>query len=200
MYKRQVPDRVDGLCCGTPWSSKGLTRGKERMQERVRAAVDRARRGRDLPVICDASSCTEGFRAALDGLEVLDAVTFVAREVLPKLQVHRRRASLGLHPTCSSVALGIDADLRTLADAVAERVIVPFDWGCCGFAGDRGMLHPELTASATRAQAAQIRADAPEVLASCNRTCEIGMTRAVGRPYRHILELLDTATTPVDAP
>ncbi|MEA4943374.1 MAG: hypothetical protein VB080_02945 [Propionicimonas sp.] len=26
--------------------------------------------------------------------------------------------------------------------------------------------------------------------ASLKRTCELGMTRATGRPYRHILELL----------
>ncbi len=34
----------------------------------------------------------------------------------------------------------------------------PDDWGCCAFAGDRGMLHPELTASATAAEAAGRRA------------------------------------------
>lgn len=28
-----------------------------------------------------------------------------------------------------------------------------------------------------------------------DRTCEIGMKRATGRPYRHVLELLDDATS-----
>ncbi|MEV3933538.1 hypothetical protein [Streptomyces sp. NPDC053728] len=32
--------------------------------------------------------------------------------------------------------------------------------------------------------------------ASCNRTCEMGMTRATGRPYRHVLELLEEAARP----
>jgi D-lactate dehydrogenase len=32
--------------------------------------------------------------------------------------------------------------------------------------------------------------------ASCNRTCELGMTRATGEPYRHILELLEELTRP----
>ncbi|WP_338051382.1 FAD-binding and (Fe-S)-binding domain-containing protein [Pseudonocardia acidicola] len=193
-----VPPDADGLCCGTPWSSKGLTAGKERMHELVRRSVTSVQRGRDIPVVCDASSCTEGLRTALaaDGIEVLDAVTFVRREVLPRLQVHRRWPSLALHPTCSSVQLGLDADLRGIAEAVADTVIVPMAWGCCGFAGDRGLLHPELTASATAAEAAEVRAAAPAALASCNRTCEIGMTRAVGRPYHHVLELLDAATTP----
>jgi D-lactate dehydrogenase len=52
------------------------------------------------------------------------------------------------------------------------------------------MLHPELTASATRQQAAEITAADAAAHASCNRTCEIGMTRATGRPYRHVLEIL----------
>jgi D-lactate dehydrogenase len=52
------------------------------------------------------------------------------------------------------------------------------------------MLHPELTASATRQQAAEITAVDAAAHASCNRTCEIGMTQATGRPYRHVLEIL----------
>ena len=67
---------------------------------------------------------------------------------------------------------------------------MPLDWGCCAFAGDRGMLHPELTASATAAQAAQIRERDARAHASCNRTCELAMTRATGKPYRHVIEIL----------
>jgi D-lactate dehydrogenase len=58
------------------------------------------------------------------------------------------------------------------------------------------MLHPELTASATRAEAAAIAGRSFTAYASVNRTCEIGMTRATGRPYRHLLELLEEATRP----
>lgn len=56
------------------------------------------------------------------------------------------------------------------------------------FAGDRGLLHPELTASATAAEAASV--PVATAYASLNRTCELGMTRATGRSYRHVLELL----------
>jgi D-lactate dehydrogenase len=30
--------------------------------------------------------------------------------------------------------------------------------------------------------------------ASCNRTCELGMTRATGSEYQHVLELLEERT------
>jgi D-lactate dehydrogenase len=75
-------------------------------------------------------------------------------------------------------------------------VHVPENAGCCAFAGDRGMLHPELTESATRAEAADVAALGATAHASCNRTCELGMTRATGEPYRHVLELLEELTRP----
>lgn len=56
------------------------------------------------------------------------------------------------------------------------------------------MLHPELTDGATREEAADVAARPTEQYASCNRTCEMGMTRATGRTYRHVLELLAERT------
>ena len=35
-----------------------------------------------------------------------------------------------------------------------------------------------------------------DAYASCNRTCELGLTRATGHPYQHVLELLDWASAP----
>ena len=191
-----IPDGIGSMCCGTPWSSKGYQAGHDLMADRVLAAVREATRNGELPIITDASSCTEGFHRMLDGhgFRLEDATTFVAREVLPKLAVSERIDSLTLHPTCSSVQLGIDPDVRVIADAVAEVVNVPASWNCCGFAGDRGMLHPELTASATAAEAAEVAELDAAAHASCNRTCELGMARATGRPYSHILELLAAAT------
>lgn len=197
----EVPQGIDGLCCGTPWSSKGQPEGYAVMRDRVLRTIAGAK-----VVVSDAASCTEGFakivHSALaqgargDLPEVVDVVTYVAREVLPRLQTAdpamstRRLASLTLHPTCSSVQLGLDADLAAVGAAVAETVTVPTDWGCCGFAGDRGMLHPELTASATAREAAEVERLDADGHASCNRTCELGMTRATGRDYRHVVELL----------
>jgi D-lactate dehydrogenase len=84
-----------------------------------------------------------------------------------------------------------------VARAHSERVEVPRFAECCGFAGDRGFLVPELTASATAAEAAEIRrlleADPEARLYSTCRTCEIGIGRAVGRPVRSLLHLVHEA-------
>jgi D-lactate dehydrogenase len=196
-----IPGNGDALCCGTPWSSKGMTTGYRAMRAATVAAVLAATRGGELPLISDASSCTEGLvkmlRDEAPHVRVVDAVTYVAEHVLPELTDHPRLKSLTLHPTCSSTQLGINDALLTMAREVADDVAVPLDWGCCAFAGDRGMLHPELTASATAGQAAEVLARPTEAHASCNRTCELAMTRATGRPYRHVIEILaDLVSTP----
>ena len=58
------------------------------------------------------------------------------------------------------------------------------------------MLHPELTAAATAAEAATVKENTSTAYVSTNRTCEIGMARATGKPYRHVLELLNEVTDP----
>ncbi|MFC9558729.1 FAD-binding and (Fe-S)-binding domain-containing protein [Agromyces sp. NPDC056965] len=199
-----TPDGIDGLCCGTPWKSKGLAAGYATAIEKTARALLAAADGGRLPIVCDNSSCTEGLVHALENvgeldgapvsLRIVDAVDFAAERLLPALDVGERLDSLALHPTCSSTRLGSNDHLRQLASAVAVDAVVPDAWGCCAFAGDRGMLHPELTASATAAEAAELAERDFDAHASCNRTCEIGMTRATGEPYVHILELLERAT------
>jgi D-lactate dehydrogenase len=198
-----VPPELSALCCGTPWKSKGMSEGYAVMRGQVLPALWEASRGGELPVVCDASSCTEGLhellRSAGEGdpahpLQILDAVEFVHRHVLPHLHTSRRLGSVAVHPTCSSTRLGTTAALTEIAASFADEVVIPADWGCCGFAGDRGMLHPELTASATAPEVANLEGRQYDAYVSSNRTCELGMSRATGQQYRHVLEVLEEAT------
>ncbi|AWB93967.1 FAD-binding oxidoreductase [Aeromicrobium chenweiae] len=197
-----VPDGIGSLCCGTPWKSKGFSDGFEQMSGDVLPTLWRATQGGRLPVVCDASSCTEGLdtmrRLAAEGdfasLRFVDAVSFVREHVLNRVSVTAPVASIALHPTCSSRQLGMDGDLVAVAAAISSDAFVPDDWGCCAFAGDRGLLHPELTASATAPEATEVNGRQFAAYASTNRTCEIGLSRATGHEYRHILELLEQAT------
>jgi len=193
-----VPDGIGSMCCGTPWASKGRPRGHRAMAGNVIPALLRASDGGRLPVISDGVSCTEGLVAMARGsaLDVVDAVDFAERVLLPRLTVTRKLDSVALHPTCSSEHLGVTGAMRRVAEAISGEAVVPDDWGCCAFAGDRGMLHPELTASATQAEATDLAGRGYTAYASANRACELGMTRATGQPYRHILELLEETTRP----
>lgn len=191
-----VPDDAASLCCGTPFSSKGMTGAKERMRRRVQTALLEATDGGELPVVVDAASCTEGIVGAMEGtgVEVIDAITFVRRHLLDRLEIGEQAHSVTVHPTCSSTRLGGSDDLVEIARAAAEDVVVPVAWGCCAYAGDRGMLHPELTASATAEEAAEVAQHETQWYVSSNRTCELGMQAATGKSYRHVLELLAAVT------
>jgi len=201
-----VPEGIDNLCCGTPWKSKGHRAGAASMTERVQAALDALGPvAVGLPIVSDAASCTEGFAVQLghdDGAPpVRDAVTFAAEVLLPRLTVRQRQGRVAVHPTCSTQQLGATEALVALARAAADEAVVPEAWGCCAFAGDRGMLHPELTAAATAPEVADLRrleaeGGAFDHAVSANRTCELGMSRATGMPYVHVLELLERATRP----
>ncbi len=200
-YPPDLPD----LCCGTPWKSKGLKDGYRTMVRKVLPRLWAASRQGELPIVCDASSCTEGLRHMLEseaaaghfpGLRIVDATAYVAEHVLPALEIRRRKESMALHPTCSSTQLGLNDTLAAVAAAVAESVTVPVAWGCCAFAGDRGLLHPELTASATAGEAREVDGGSFDSYASCNRTCELGLTRATGHEYQHLLEVVDWASAP----
>lgn len=212
-----VPEGIDSLCCGTPWKSKGHTAGHTAMRDRVREAVEAlGPAAAGLPIVSDAASCTEGFAGLLglpghaargDGpgsLRVIDAVTFAAETLLPRLSVLERQGRVAVHPTCSTQALGATEALVAIAHAVADEAVVPEAWGCCAFAGDRGMLHPELTAAATADEVRDLdrlqrEGGGFDHAVSANRTCELGMSRATGLPYRHVLELLERATRPASA-
>ncbi|MEU6837377.1 FAD-binding and (Fe-S)-binding domain-containing protein [Streptomyces rubiginosohelvolus] len=203
-----IPEDVTGTCCATIWHSKGYDAGNRIMANRIVEAAWGWTGGGTLPLVVDASSCTLGIaeevvpyltednRALHRELTVVDSLVWAAEELLPHLTVFRTVGSAVLHPTCSMEHLGDVGQLRALAEACAKDVVVPDDAGCCAFAGDRGMLHKELTDSATAKEAAEVDRRPYDAYLSANRMCEIGMERATGHPYRSALIELEHATRP----
>jgi D-lactate dehydrogenase len=189
-----IPDDVAGTCCGTPWTSKGYTDGAAAMAS---ATAEKLRRWSDdgrLPVVIDASSCALGLISDVAAdLPILDSVTWANDSLLPRLQPTRLRA-VALHPPCGARHLGTDRALAALAGALADEVVVPPSTRCCGFAGDRGFLHPELTASATSGIAAELDGLDLDAHVCSNRTCEIGLRQATGAPYESVVHVLERTT------
>jgi D-lactate dehydrogenase len=159
----------------------------------------------ELPIVIDASSCAHGLAAELpgrhEGLEVLDSIAWVHDHLLPNLQIDRRLGSVAVHPTCSARHLGLTRQLEGIAAAMADEVTTPAEATCCGFAGDRGFLFPELTASATAPEAAELATAATAqnghaAHISSNRTCELALERATGAPYTSFILPLEELTRP----
>jgi D-lactate dehydrogenase len=199
-YAVAYPEGLGGLCCGMPFGSKAFVEAAAAAGGRTAEALWAATRHGADPVVTDASPCAGTLREAAAllaasgrALRVMDFPVFWAREVLPSLERPGRRPGTAvLHPTCTLVKMGALPDLLRVAAAHSERVFVPPGAECCGFAGDRGFLVPELTRSATAREASEVRAMAPppDGLFSTCRTCEIGVGRAVGRPYRSVVHLV----------
>jgi D-lactate dehydrogenase len=199
-----IPCGIDRRCCGMPFGSKGYVDAQAIAANAAVSDLWTASKAGMLPVVVDTSPCAyaltsgEGLtpenRERLARMQIQDAVAFFGATVLPSLTLRRRAGTVVLHPVCSLVKMGNVPALTAVAAACSERIFVPPSSGCCGFAGDRGFLVPELTESATRAPAAEVRAITADGHYSSSRTCEIGMSRATGRPYQSWIHLLDWAS------
>ena len=205
-----TPPRCQGTCCGLPFGSKGFPGAHAAL---LTALVDRlwdwSGEG-TLPVVLDASSCLHSIltsgallgdeaRRRLESLRLVDAMRFAHDTLLPRLDLRRQELRVALHPTCAARHLGLVDDMRRIAERCATEVTIPLSLGCCGMAGDRGLLFPELTAAAVAAEGAEVQAARADRHCSNNLTCEIGMAQATGLPYVSLLYLVEEASA-VDLP
>jgi D-lactate dehydrogenase len=202
-----IPPDVAGLCCSTPWKSKGYPKGHAFMAKSIAEAMLRWSDDGKIPIVVDAASCTLGLsqdiaplldaetRAKYESLAIIDSIAW-CRDLLPKLTIRRKLGRIAVHPTCSITHLDLAKTLKQIATHLADDVEVPVGTTCCGTAGDRGLLHPELVVSATREVKAVLDAHPAEAYISANRTCEMGLRHATGRPYESFVFLLEELSRP----
>ncbi len=200
-----IPPDVRGICCGVPFSSKGFDEAHAIAVNRAIGRFWKWSSEGSLPIVVDTSPCTLGMRtcrsalsvenrARFDRLRILDSIEFAHDELMPRLTVTDRAHRIALHPVCSVVRLDLASKLEAIARACSVDVVVPTLPTCCGFAGDRGFLHPELTASATLVEADALRDLQLDGAYASSRTCEIGLSRGTGRLFRSYLFMLEKAT------
>jgi D-lactate dehydrogenase len=206
-----IPGDVAGKCCSTPWSSKGYLRGHTWMAAATCDALWAWSGHGTMPVVIDAASCTNGLlddvknylddtrRARLEQITLLDSIAW-CDSLLPALTITRRVDRAAVHPTCSTTHLGLTKTLERLAGRLAGDVLVPAGTTCCGTAGDRGLLHPELVVSATRDEKTGLDQTPAQAYLSANRTCEMGLRQATGYPYESFIFLLEELTRPSHTP
>jgi D-lactate dehydrogenase len=113
---------------------------------------------------------------------------------MPKLDIHPLDEDVILHPNCSARKLGLDSRMLAIALRCARSATVPLNLGCCAFAGDRGLLFPELTASATEKEAGEVNSRDYDGYYCSNIPCEIGMSEGTGKDYVSIIYLVERAS------
>jgi len=195
-YAVVYPRNMTSLCCGTPYESKGFAALADRKSAELENALLAASNGGRIPVLCDTSPCLYRMRKVMTPiLKLYEPSEFITTFLLDRLRFDGAGGTVALHHTCSSMKLGVEANLVAAARACGVGVVVPELVGCCGFAGDRGFHFPELNAAALK----ELRA---AVLPDCNagystsRTCEIGLSRHSGLHYKSIFYLIDRCSRP----
>jgi len=193
-YDVRFPADLAGLCCGLSFESKGFPRLADEKARELERALLAATEGGKFPVVCDTSPCAQRMKATIDPrIAIHDSIEFVHDRLMDRLRFAPRPGPVALHVTCSVTKMGLEAKLRAVAQACAERVVVP-PTGCCGFAGDKGFTNPELNASALRELGAAVQGC--ERGYSTSRGCEIGLTTHAGIPYQSLVHLVDACTSP----
>ncbi|MFQ6021897.1 MAG: FAD-binding and (Fe-S)-binding domain-containing protein [Acidiferrobacterales bacterium] len=195
-YEVVYPDSCDQLCCGMPFESKGLVaQANAKASETVQSLLYASHDGQD-PTVSDTSPCTLYLKQKLEnGAKVFDITEFIHDFVMGRLTFRTQSETVALYPTCSLRKMGLENKLKKIAEACVEKVVVPENVACCGWAGDKGFTHPELNASALRALRPSLPADCLSGY-STSRTCEIGLSYHSGRYYRSIVYLVDRCTQP----
>jgi D-lactate dehydrogenase len=199
------PAHLEDLCCGTPYSSKGFDQAYKRMAENTVRSLWKTTRQGELPIVVDTSPCTykmQHYDSILEGdmleqwqsLKIIDLIEYLHDVIMPRLNLEHVKDRVVLHPTCSTRKMGLEGKMLDVARTCAHEAIIPEDVGCCGFAGDRGFLVPELTESATLNEAKEVKSlDRVDGHYSTSRTCEMGMANATEEAYSSLVHLVHQA-------
>ena len=198
----KVLANINGSCCGQIFSSKGFNAAYEFTANRIVTQLWETSLEGKLPVVIDVSSCaytlqkislmlTAENQEKFTRLTILDSVDFLHDYVMPKIQVKQKKNTIVLHPVCALEKMATVNKFINVARHFAKTVTVPNHAGCCAMAGDRGLLFPELTASATHLEAEEVKQTLYEGYYSSTKTCEMAMSEAVNKNYESILYLVD---------
>ncbi len=194
-YQVIMPERMDSLCCGTIWESKGMPDIAEKKVKELEEALFKASEGGRYPVVCDQSPCLHRMKANISKVKLYEAAEFIWTFLKDRLTFTMTDTPVALHLTCSTRIMKLDKIVYDLACLCSSEVFIPEGVGCCGFAGDKGMTHPELNKYALRKLGAQLAEKNIKVGYSNSRTCEIGLQTNSGVPYRSIVYLVNQCTS-----
>ena len=194
-YEPIYPENLNNLCCGMAFSSKGYVSAGENKSRELEAALLKASRNGEYPVLCDMSPCLYTMKENMkSNLKLYEPVEFITDYLLPHLVITPVDEVITVFPVCSMKKMGLDWKLVDLASICATKVVAA-ETNCCGFAGDRGFTYPELNKHGLR----NLRTQLPESVKhgySNSRTCEIGLSLHTGISHKSIVYLVDQVSSP----
>jgi D-lactate dehydrogenase len=202
-YKVIYPKKLNNLCCGMPFSSKGFNEQADAKSEELYQAFNEINQSGEIPIVFDTSPCVKTFNKFLMNnknaeFRVYDSVEFIADKILDKLNITPKEDKVAIHSTCSTTKMDLTDNLVKIAKTCVKDIYIPEDINCCGFAGDRGFTHPELNESALENLRNLVKKNDCTEGYSNSRTCEIGLSLHSGIEYNSIAYLVDECSESKD--
>ncbi len=194
-YEVIFPKNMKKLCCGMIWESKGMPDIADRKTAELEKALLEASENGRYPVLCDQSPCLHRMKDHIKSLTLHEPAEFIHDYLAKELEFTQIEEPVAVHVTCSTRRMGVADKIIALARMCSRNVVVPTEVGCCGFAGDKGFMLPELNKYALRKLRPQIENAGVKHGYSNSRTCEIGLTTNSGIPYKSIAYLVNDCTT-----
>ncbi|HLY45429.1 MAG TPA: FAD-linked oxidase C-terminal domain-containing protein [Stellaceae bacterium] len=215
-YRVNTPEPGCGrpLCCGRTLLAAGLVAEAKKEARRTLDALAPALAA-GMPIIGLEPACLltlrDEFPALLPGTattalaghaqlfeEFVESERAAGRFDLPLAAMPGKTALL--HGHCHQKAFGTAAAAAEALRLIPELAVETFDSTCCGMAGSFGLEAEHYDISMQIGELGvlpKMRAAAPEtLLAACGTSCRHQIADGTGREARHIVRILDEASTP----
>ena len=129
-YEVIFPPKMEKLCCGTIWESKGMLDIADSKSAELEAALWEASEQGRYPVLCDQSPCLHRMRATIQKMKLYEPAEFIYTFLRDKLEFTPTNRPVAVHITCSMRKMGLSNTLISLAGLCSTQVLVPEEVGC----------------------------------------------------------------------
>jgi len=184
------PEKLDNACCGMPFSSKGYKNACSMKSNDLEKQLLIVSENGKYPIVTDMSPCAytmkENFKSTI---KLYDVVEFISEHIINNIKINPLDETVTLFSVCSSKKMELEDTLINISKKCAVNVHIA-EANCCGFAGDKGFLVPELNTHGLKDLKKQIPCGVTKGY-STSRTCEIGLSSKTGIPYKSIAYLVD---------
>ncbi|EPI3058908.1 FAD-binding and (Fe-S)-binding domain-containing protein [Campylobacter upsaliensis] len=187
------PENITRFCCGKAFKNYTLKTPELNPLKSFKDELLTLSENGKIPLVCDHSACSAELVSKLDKrLKIYDMSEFIEKEMLHKLNIKPLEEDLGLYVVCSAKKCGFDESLRKLARVCTKgKVYEHSQTHCCGFAGDKGFIKPELNANALKDLKNYFANLKITRFYSSSSTCEIGLSDTTRHFWQHLIYLLD---------
>lgn len=180
------PYNITKMCCGKIYADNNKL-FKDNL-EFLRKELKEISESGKYKIIVDHSSCFYTIFKEFNEFEILDLSEFLL-EISSRFNIIKTKEKILVHQLCLLKKLGKENNILKLAKLLSDDVEIIKSFECCGFAGNKGFITPELNQSSTIFLNNESQPFSVGV--STSSTCSIGLSSYSNIEFKNIAVLLD---------